>query len=645
MVRVFGIAAAALAVLGLILVAIVLFNRDDPVAAKASEIRFTAAGDFAARGDTGAVLTKNESLSPDFTLALGDLSYGSPGEEQAWCDFVTSRVGVDFPFQLIAGNHESDGSDGNINDFSACLPNRLPGMVGTYGRQWYVDVPAKKPLARFVMVSPGLTFAGDEPWDYRPGSDHHAWTEAAIDGARDTGIPWVIVGNHLPCLSIGEYGCEAGEEFTNMLISKKVDLVLNAHEHLYQRTFQLGHRDGCPEIVADTVNEDCIADTDKSLAQGAGTVFATVGTGGVKLRDANKADPEADYFAASSGANANPTYGLLDVSVTEKSISADFVQAAVGTFKDSFKLTRNPDSARGPEATFTEECGGLACSLDASTPFAAQGNRSYAWDFGNGETATGVRPTVTYDAPGTYQITVTVKDDTGSATSSTSVSVADGKDGTASTFSDEFERTSTSGWGEADDGGAWTDGGNPGALLVEDGQGALQLAAADSAAAAFLGSTNSSRLDLRATVGVDKSPVDGSLYLRLVTRQTDRAGAYRTVLQFSRDGGLLLSIDRVSGDGTETTLGSRRAVPDVTVTGGETFNVRTQATGTSPTTLRAKVWKAGEDEPSEWQIETSDSAPGLQITGSVGLTSSLSARAANAPITVRVDEITGSVAE
>ncbi len=305
----------------------------------------TAAGDIAATEETAAVLRKNASLSPEFTLALGDLSYNGPVGEQEWCDFVTSRMGSDFPFHLIAGNHESDGSDGNIDDFSACLPIRLPGIVGTYGREWYVDVPAGDPIARFVMISPDLVFPeSDEPWDYSPGSDHYAWTELAIDGARDSGTPWVIVGNHKPCLSIGEYGCSAGRGLTNLLISKKVDLVLNGHEHLYQRTYQLGHGDGCAKIVPHTVDEECIADTDSSLTQGAGTVFATIGTGGIGLRDADTNDPEAVCFAAHSASNADPTHGLLEVSVTERLISAEFVPAAGGDVDDSFTIRSDSGS-------------------------------------------------------------------------------------------------------------------------------------------------------------------------------------------------------------------------------------------------------------------------------------------------------------
>jgi hypothetical protein len=116
-------------------------------------VHFTAVGDFGSSANTTAVLDGIAAADPDLNLALGDMSYGVPGGEQAWCDFVTARLGAGFPFELISGDNESGGQDGNINDFSACLPNQLPGLVRTYGRQWYVDVPRIDPLVRFVMVS------------------------------------------------------------------------------------------------------------------------------------------------------------------------------------------------------------------------------------------------------------------------------------------------------------------------------------------------------------------------------------------------------------------------------------------------------------------------------------------------------------
>jgi PKD repeat protein len=43
----------------------------------------------------------------------------------------------------------------------------------------------------------------------------------------------------------------------------------------------------------------------------------------------------------------------------------------------------------------------------------------YDWDFGDGHTGTGVKPTHTYTAPGKYNVTLTVTDDMGVTDSTT----------------------------------------------------------------------------------------------------------------------------------------------------------------------------------------------------------------------------------
>ena len=89
-----------------------------------------------------------------------------------------------------------------------------------------------------------------------------------------------------------------GSDLANLLLAKKVDVVLTGHEHIYQRTKQLTTRAGCTQLVPGTFNASCVVDSDNDLAAGAGTVFATVGTGGINQRDVNTTDPEAGYFAA-----------------------------------------------------------------------------------------------------------------------------------------------------------------------------------------------------------------------------------------------------------------------------------------------------------------------------------------------------------
>jgi hypothetical protein len=74
--------------------------------------------------------------------------------------------------------------------------------------------------------------------------------------------------------------------------------------------------------------------------QGSGTVFVTVGVGGVGLYNVQNNDPEAGYFVTWSGKNRNPTLGTLDVTATADELAARFVPAEGYSFSDSFRLQR-----------------------------------------------------------------------------------------------------------------------------------------------------------------------------------------------------------------------------------------------------------------------------------------------------------------
>ncbi|RKR15566.1 metallophosphoesterase [Arthrobacter oryzae] len=316
-------------------------GRPSPSAAPlpAGSVHFTAQGDIGVSTGAKKVLDVVAGLEPQLNLALGDFAYKA-GIEQQFCDMVTARLGRDFPYQLVTGNHESDGHDGDIAKFVQCLPNKLPGIQGEYGTQWRVDVPAQKPVVRFILVSPGIDFRDGQPLDYSRDSERWRWTADAIDEAKSQNIPWTVVGMHTPCLSIGNYGCLAGQDFTNMLIEKKVDLVLSGHDHVYQRTHQLATGGACAELVPASFTSGCLADTDGSMVKGSGTVFATVGVGGVGLYDVHADDPEMRYFASTSGRNRDPALGTLDVTATADELAARFVPADGYTFSDSFTVRR-----------------------------------------------------------------------------------------------------------------------------------------------------------------------------------------------------------------------------------------------------------------------------------------------------------------
>ena len=317
-------------------------------AAPTVSIGFT--GDTGATSNTAAVADAARGAGVSAFFNLGDMSYSQVASESAWCSFVTQHVGSAMSYELVAGNHEDqDGPDGLWSNFAQCLPDKL-GATGDYPRQYFADYPASSPLVRFIMVSPKLTFSeGKTYWSYKAGTQGYNFAASAIDGARSAGIPFVVVGMHMYCLSMVNYPCAASADLMNLLVSKKVDLYLQAHDHGYARSKQLALGSSCPGIALDSFDPDCVANADpgSSYTAGDGTVLATVGPGGRSLNKEDPTNAQAPYFQTYMGTNNNPTYGFLKVDVSPTKLTGTFVRGAGGTYTDTFTLTR-PESSSAP---------------------------------------------------------------------------------------------------------------------------------------------------------------------------------------------------------------------------------------------------------------------------------------------------------
>jgi len=611
-----------------------------PPAQADNQVHLTAAGDYGARATTDSVLRQVATLNPDAHVALGDLAYGDATPESAWCGFVKTRVGEGFPFELVSGNHESlDEADGAINSYSACLPNQVPGAAGTYGREYYLDFPKAAPLVRVIMASPGLTFE-DGKWSYAPGDAHWTWLANAIDGGRAKGAQWIVVAAHMPCLSVGLKGCESGADFFQLMAQKRVDLVLNGHEHAYMRTKQLrSGTTGCPTIPIGAFDADCVVDADNDFAAGAGTVFATVGTGGTPQRPVNASDTEAGYFASYAGQDTNETYGLLDLSIDDTRLSAHFVGTSGGTLADSFTLTKGTQPPnQAPTAAMTTQVDGRTVTVNGSGSNDPDGSiAAYQWDFGDETTATGVAPPAhTYATAGTYSVTLTVRDDQG-ATDTDAASVTVSGTSPSALASDSFNRTVASGWGTADVGGVWTV--SSGSAFAVNGSVGTLSSNKGSGRSAYLPSASSSSLDLTFTMGSDKVVTGSGLYVSAIGRHVAGAGDYRAVVRLRSDGAVALRLSRAAANGAETVLVPESVVGGVTYSASQALRVRLQVTGTSPTTVRAKVWKVGATEPAAWAMSVTDTTAALQTAGYPGFVTYLSSSATNAPIVLSFDDL------
>lgn len=303
---------------------------------------FGAVGDLGATVYTGRVLDQVTPQGLNFFLALGDFSYNNVTPESSWCNFVKARVGNNFPFTLLAGNHEDDGPDGLIANFASCLPNRMGNIVGTYAKQFSFDYPQSNPSTRFILISPNLTFPGESTYSYSRGSTRYNWVAARIDNARKSGIKWIVVAMHKYCIAMVSGNCEVGPDIMNLLIEKRVDIVLQAHDHAYYRSKQLRFNAQCPAVVPNSYNAACVVDdgNDNQYIRGAGTVIMTVGSGGAPINKVFPTDTEGGYFIRWMGNNYDPTHGYMKFTVSDNQISASFIRGSGGSFIDNFVIVR-----------------------------------------------------------------------------------------------------------------------------------------------------------------------------------------------------------------------------------------------------------------------------------------------------------------
>lgn len=313
----------------------------------AGTVTFAAAGDYGFSLDAQSVMTSMGGAGLDFVLGLGDLPY-TETSEVSWCNFFESKVG-DGRVILIAGNHDTgESSGGNINTLRQhCNFGIDAPLTGDYGKEFYFDFPRVGPLMRIIGTGCGLNWVVDGTgyWSCSVGNVHFNFIRDAIDGARAVGIPWVALYSHKPCLSSHSYGCELGQAVLDLVTSKKVDLLLSAHSHNYQRSKQLT----C--ATDNNYRPECVSHATSPYTKGDGTVVHIVGTGGRGLYPI-ETNADTPYFAVTN----SDSKGYQKYTVTATSIHMEYVKVA-GSLVESydiapsgpdFSLSANPASVSFP---------------------------------------------------------------------------------------------------------------------------------------------------------------------------------------------------------------------------------------------------------------------------------------------------------
>lgn len=297
-----------------------------------------------------------------------------------------------------------------------------------------------------------------------------------------------------------------------------------------------------------------------------------------------------------------------------------------------------PPANIAPTAAFTSSVNNLVLNVNGSTSTDSDGTiASYAWNFGDGTTGTGATTSHAYAAAGTFTVSLTVTDNSAAtATKSAAVTVmAAPVDPNAALAADDFERTTSAGWGAATVGGAWNATANSN-FVVNSGSGAF-IHSAGATRRALLTAVSVRDVELQVEVSSDKPVLVGQVVAGLVGHQVG-TDFYQGRVRLLPSGVVGLQIVRGS-----STILADTTIAGLTYTAGDKLVLKVRFTGATPTTIQAKTWPVGGTEPATWQLSATDSTAALQVAGPVGLESYLSASSSNAPVTVRYDNFSAKI--
>ena len=233
---------------------------------------FTAFGDQGVSDGAKAVTARLAAIKPAFHIHAGDICYannrgfGKPEEFNhpdnnvwdTWLAMMTA-VGTTAPWMTAVGNHEMEGGygpqgyDGYLSRFTvpANGPAGVPVVYSfTYGNVAFISLDAND-VSYEITANTGYTEGAQDQW-----------LRARLAALRaDPGIDFIVVQfHHCAYCTNAVHASDGGvrEHWEATFDEYAVDLVVNGHNHSYERTVPM--RGGEP-------------------AEG-GTVYVTAGGGG-----------------------------------------------------------------------------------------------------------------------------------------------------------------------------------------------------------------------------------------------------------------------------------------------------------------------------------------------------------------------------
>jgi hypothetical protein len=304
----------------------------------AGDPTIAAAGDIACdpldsnfNGGVGTGIYCMQQATADLLVGHGYSAVLSLGDNQYYCGSLSAyqQVYDNTWGQLksithpVTGNHEYL-TQGGSEPATGCDQSNLGGAgyfgyfgsaAGTAGQGWYsFDIGAW----HLIALNSNCTDAGG----CGPSSPQGKWLAAdlAAHPNQCTLAYW-----HIPLFSSGGRANSNSQAFWNALYAAHVDLILNGHDHIYER-----FAPQAPDGTADPVN---------------GITQITVGTGGANHTSIAAVAPNSLVINTDS-------FGVLALTLHPSSFSWSF-QHATGTFTDSGTTSCHAAGGGNPTPTAT----------------------------------------------------------------------------------------------------------------------------------------------------------------------------------------------------------------------------------------------------------------------------------------------------
>ena len=245
-----------------------LFGEDQQGEQALADFNFAAAGDWDCNSNSPQTVINIVDRSPELVLGLGDYSYSSTAD----CWFKTIDP-IDSLTKIAFGNHDVE-SDKLTNQYLSHF-----GLEKQFYSFDYQNV-------HFLVVSSEIP--------YSVGSEQYNFIEDDLaSAASNPSIGWIVAIHHkLEYTSEATHTPESGlREALHPLFDKYgVDLVLQAHNHSYERTYPLQYNSASPSSPIITNTSTSTYDDDPT-----GVIYVTVGTGGQDNFKYTEKKPVLDY--------------------------------------------------------------------------------------------------------------------------------------------------------------------------------------------------------------------------------------------------------------------------------------------------------------------------------------------------------------